>query len=89
MSGQFVSHVDWNIKTPFVSYSDPKFLIAVGYACKQNAFTKNAEIIDMPQNGFSICRTLHWFIRVIRKKLSYRSVDKIHLLDKTHHIISV
>lgn len=40
MSGQFVSHVDWNIKTPFVSYSDPNFLIEVGYSCKQNAFTK-------------------------------------------------
>lgn len=22
----FISHVDWNIKTPFVSYSDNKFL---------------------------------------------------------------
>lgn len=50
---------------------------------------KNAEIIDMPQNGFSICRTLHWLIRVIRNNLSYSSVDKIHLLDKTHHIVSV
>ena len=89
MTRQFVSHVDWNIKTPFVSYSDPKFLIAVGYACKQNAFTKNIKIIDMPQNGFSLCQTLHWLIRVIRKKLSYRSVDRRHLLDKTRNIVSI
>lgn len=89
MSGQFVSHVDWNIKTPFVSYSDPKFLIAVEYACKQNAFTENAEIIDMPQHGFSICRTLQWLIREIRKNLSYRSVDRIDLLDKTNLNVSI
>lgn len=89
MSGQFVSHVDWNIKTPFVSYSDPKFLIAVGYACKQNAFTKNAEIFDMPQYGFSICRTLSCLFRKIRKKLSYCNVDRIDLLDKTQHLVSV
>lgn len=89
MSGQFVSHVNWNIKTPFVSYSDPKFLIAVGYACKQNAFTENAEILDIPQERFSICRTLDWLFRVIRMRLYYRKVDRIHLLDKTRHGISV
>ena len=22
----FISHVDWNVKTPFVSYSDEKFV---------------------------------------------------------------
>lgn len=89
MSRQFVSYADWNIKTPFVSYSDHKFLIEVAYACKQNAFTKNAEIFDMPHNGFSIFRTLSWLVRVIRKKIYYRSIDRIDLLDKTQHIVSV
>ena len=46
----FVSHVDWNIKTPFVSYSDKKFIDELVKEKQKKDDTQEDYILSMEYN---------------------------------------
>ena len=71
----FISHVDWNIKTPFVSYSDNKFLQELensNFSPVVVYFKKRAKITNQYSRGiYNFC------INVRKKK-----IEKQKLLEK-------
>ena len=52
----FVSHVDWEIKTPFVSYSDEKFINEL----QENTKLNNSTIYD---NDLTKSKIANYFIK--------------------------
>ena len=52
----FVSHVNWNIKTPFVSYSDKKFIDEL----EKNTKLNNSTIHD---NNLTKSKIINYFIK--------------------------
>lgn len=75
----FISHVDWNVKTPFVSYSDEKFLKEL----------KTIDIIPVvtyfekkAKNRYRLgSRIYNYFVNIRRKQ-----VEKQRLLEKREKI---
>jgi len=75
----FISHVDWNVNTPFVSYSDEKFvkeLENINFSPIVVYFEKRAKIT----NRYS-CGIYNYFINVRKKK-----IEKQNLLEKREKI---
>ena len=71
----FISHVDWNVKTPFVSYSDEKFvkeLKTIDFIPVVTYFEKKAKIRHRIGNGI-----YNYFVNIRRKQ-----VEKQRLLEK-------
>jgi hypothetical protein len=71
----FISHVDWNVKTPFVSYSDEKFvkeLENINFSPVVVYFEKRAKIRHRIGNGI-----YNYFVNIRRKQ-----VEKQRLLEK-------
>lgn len=71
----FTSHVDWNVKTPFVSYSDEKFvkeLKTIDFIPVVTYFEKRAKIRHRIGNGI-----YNYFVNIRRKQ-----VEKQRLLEK-------
>lgn len=71
----FISHVDWNVKTPFVSYSDEKFvkeLENINFSPVVVYFEKKAKIRHRIGNGI-----YNYFVNIRRKQ-----VEKQRLLEK-------
>ena len=71
----FISHVDWNVKTPFVSYSYEKFvkeLENINFFPVVVYFGKRAKIIHRIGNGI-----YNYFVNIRRKQ-----VEKQRLLEK-------
>lgn len=75
----FISHVDWNVKTPFVSYSDEKFvkeLKTIDLIPVVTYFEKKAK------NRYRLCRRIYnYFVNIRRKQ-----VEKQRLLEKREKI---
>ena len=75
----FISHVDWNINTPFVSYSDEKFvkeLENINFSPIVVYFEKRAKITNRYSRGI-----YNYFINVRKKK-----IEKQNLLEKREKI---
>ena len=75
----FISHVDWNIKTPFVSYSDEKFVKKLEISNISPIvlyFKKRAKLSNRLDRGI-----YNYFINVRKKK-----IEKQNLLEKREKI---
>lgn len=71
----FISHVDWNVKTPFVSYSDEKFVKKLENSNISPIvlyFKKRAKLSNRLERGI-----YNYFINVRKKK-----IEKQNLLEK-------
>jgi len=75
----FISHVDWNVKTPFISYSDEKFvkeLKTIDLIPIVTYFEKKAK------NRHSLGNCIYnYFVNIRRKQ-----VEKQNLLEKREKI---
>jgi len=75
----FISHVDWNVKTPFVSYSDEKFvkeLENINLSPVVIYFEKRAKISNRYSRGI-----YNFFINVRKNQV------KLNLLEKERKLL--
>ena len=75
----FISHVDWNVKTPFISYSDEKFvkeLENINFSPVVVYFEKKAK------NRYRLGKGIYnYFVNIRRKQ-----IEKQRLLEKREKI---
>ena len=70
---QFVSHVDWTIKTPFVSYSDNNYLEEISNNNNHKAYipiyesTAEPKVIKHTNRRNNICQKITRIIKYIRR----------------------
>jgi hypothetical protein len=70
---QFISHVDWTINTPFVSYSDNKYLEEIFDTNNHKAYipiyesTSESEIIKHTNRHNTICQKISRMIKYIKR----------------------
>ena len=75
----FISHVDWNVKTPFVSYSDEKFVKEL----ENSNFSPIVVYFEKREKKiYRLGRGIYNFFINVRKK----KIEKQRLLEKREKI---
>ena len=70
---QFISHVDWTIKTPFVSYSDNKYLEEISNNNNDKAYipiyesTSEPKVFKHTHRPNTICQNISRIIKYIKR----------------------
>jgi 3-dehydroquinate dehydratase len=97
MAPVFVSHVDWNINVPFVSYNDEKFVNELSKikSSKKNVTFVDVDIFDKNDTveyfkkkyrqsklrNYVVTINIIKYFKNIGSKKRKKKVDKIHLIE--------